>query len=324
MLNGRRSGGRVVMSSPSARHRPGVRPLEARHDLEERRLPASARAEQAEERPGGMSRSRVCSATVGPKRFETPRMLTAPVVVMRPSPVPRQARRPPSRDARVRCHRSAMPDREPGHEQRIVATAFTDGSIVRRSRDSTNSGSVCVVPEVKLVISTSSKEIANATTIAPRIEGATSGKRDPAQDRLRRGAQVPRGLLDRDVVVPQPCAHDQDHERRRDDHVPGHDRPHRRVDRERLHRRHQRDPDEQRRQHHGDPRPALEQPSSAGTGAERTRTPPWCPRHRQRARSRRPRSRSLSVPNGTPRPRRSAGTTGARGPEAASSGSNRR
>ncbi len=32
------------------------------------------------------------------------------------------------------------------------------------------------MPDVKLVISTSSKEIANATTIAPRIEGATKGK----------------------------------------------------------------------------------------------------------------------------------------------------
>ena len=56
-----------------------------------------------------------------------------------------------------------------------MATALIDGSIVRRSRESTNSGSVTRVPDVKFVISTSSKEIAAAITIAPRIDGPISG-----------------------------------------------------------------------------------------------------------------------------------------------------
>ena len=187
-------------------------------------------------------------------------MLTAPVACScRPRELLGRRVGRPRRDARRRCHRSAMPTASHGTSSRIVATAFTDGSIVRRSRDSTNSGSVCVRPR---------REVRDQHL----VEGDRERDHHRAEDRRARsaGSVIRRsticGVAPRsraacstvEVVVPQPRADDQDHERRRDDHVPGHDRAHRRVDRERLHRRHQRDPDEQRRQHHGQPRPALE------------------------------------------------------------------
>ena len=96
MLNGRRSGGRVVMFSPSADTVPVSGRSSPATILRSVVFPHPLGPSRLKKDPGGMSRSRVCNATVGPKRFETPRMLTAPVVLMRPAPVPRQARRPPS------------------------------------------------------------------------------------------------------------------------------------------------------------------------------------------------------------------------------------
>ena len=130
MLNGRRSGGRRVMSC-RRRRPPLVGRLEAGDDPEQRGLPAPARAEQAEERARGDIEIDALQRDDVAEALRDPRMLTSPVAVMPPSRAPRPALGRLAAMPVAAATGAPVPTATHGTSSRIVATAFTDGSIVR-------------------------------------------------------------------------------------------------------------------------------------------------------------------------------------------------